>query len=91
MSTEARRPIRDGDKEGRAKSEDSRQAPTRKTQDAVDRRQNNKMLRQCPLGIAQQLVYRTIAVPTATRNKVTKTMSVAPALGFEQMLLIAFI
>ena len=27
------------------KSEDSRQAPTRKTKDAVDRRQNNKILK----------------------------------------------
>ena len=52
------------------KSEDSRQAPTRKTKDAVDRRQNNRMLRQCPLGIAQQLVHYAIAVPTAVRNRV---------------------
>ena len=34
----------------------------------MDRRQNNKMLRQCPLGIAQQLVYYAIAVSTAVRN-----------------------
>ena len=32
-------------------------APTRKTKDAADRRQNNKNVRQCPLAIAQQLVY----------------------------------
>ena len=57
------------------------QAPTRKTEEAVDRRQNNRMLRQRPLGIAQQLVYYAIAVPTAVRNRVTKTMSVAPLLG----------
>ena len=62
------------------KSEDSRQAPDRKTRDAVDRRQNNRMLRQCPVGIAQQLVYHAIAVPTAVRNRVTKTMSVVPLL-----------
>ena len=44
-------PIRDGKVGGRGwewggggeKSEDSRQAPTRKTKAAVDRRQNNKM------------------------------------------------
>ena len=75
--TEARWPIKDGGK----KSEDSRQAPTRKTKDAVDRRQNNRMLRQCPVGITRQLVYYAIAVPTAVRNRVTKTMSVAPPLG----------
>ena len=63
------------------KSEDSRQAPTRKTKDAMDRRQNDRMLRQCPPGIAQQLPYHAIAVPTAMRNAVTKIMSVAPPLG----------
>ena len=56
MSTEAWWPIaiRDGDEwgKGKKKSEYSRQAPNRKTNDAVDRRQNNRMLRQCPLGIA---------------------------------------
>ena len=33
---------------GGQKSETSKQAPTRKTKAAVDRRQNNRMLRQCP-------------------------------------------
>ena len=63
---------------GGKKSEDSRETPTRKTKAAVDRRHNNKMLRQC-LGIAQQLPYHAIAVPTDMRNRVT--MSVAPPLG----------
>ena len=63
------------------KSEASREAPTRKTDAAVDRRQNNRMLRQCPPGIVQQLPYHAVAVPTAIRNRVTKTMSVAPPLG----------
>ena len=58
----------DGDKGGK-KSEDSRQAPTRKTKDAVDRRRNNRMLRQCPLGISQQLQYHAIAVPTAMQDR----------------------
>ena len=62
------------------KTRDS-QAPARKTKDGVDRRQNNRMLRQCPLGIARRLLYHAIAVPTAMRNRVTKTMSVAPPLG----------
>ena len=63
------------------KSEDSRQAPSRKTKDAMDRRQNDRMLRQCPPGTAQQLPYHAVAVLTAMRNRVTKTMSVAPPLG----------
>ena len=59
-SAEASRPVRDGDeweKRGK-KSETSRQAPTRKTKAAVDRRQNNKMLKRCSSGIAQRLPYR---------------------------------
>ena len=47
----------------------------------MDRRRNNGMLRQCPLGIAQQLPYHAIAVATAMRIRVTKTMSVSPQLG----------
>ena len=82
-STETRWPVRDGDEggRGRKRSQDSRQAPARKTKDAVDRRQNSTILRQCPFGSAQQLLYQAIAVPTAMRNRATKTMSVAPPLG----------
>ena len=42
-------------------------APTRKTEEAVDCRQNVTMevLRRCPLAIAQQLVYYATAVSTA--------------------------
>ena len=53
---------------GGKKSETVRQAPTRKTKDAVVGRQNNRMLRQCPSGIAQRLLYYAIAGPTARRN-----------------------
>ena len=54
---------------GEKKSEDSRQAPTRKTKAAVDRRQNNKcLLRQCPPGIAQRPQHHAIAVPTAAEQ-----------------------
>ena len=76
-STGARRPIRDGDEweRGGQKSETAKQAPTRKTKAAVDRRQNNRMLRQCPSGIAQRPPHHAIALPTAI------TMSVAPPLG----------
>ena len=62
---------------GGQKSETSKQ----KTKAPVDRRQNNKMLRQCPSGIAQRPQHHAIAVPTAMRNRVTKTMSVVPPLG----------
>ena len=53
------------------------QAPDRKTKDAVTAARTTKMLRQCPLAIAQQLVYYAIAVSTAVRGRVTRTMSVA--------------
>ena len=63
-STQTRMFIRDGDKgEGDERVKAQSQAPTRKTKNAVDRRQNNRMLRQCPLAIAQQLVYHAITVP----------------------------
>ena len=45
------------------------QAPTRKTKDAVEGRQNNQMLRQCPFAIVQQLVYDAVAVSTAVRKR----------------------
>ena len=68
-STEARRPIRTGTSEKRGqKSKTSKQAPTRKTKTAVDRRQNNRMLRQCPSGIVQRPPHHAIAVPTARQN-----------------------
>ena len=54
---------------GGQKSETSNQAPTWKTEAAVDRRQNNRMLRQCPSGIAQQPPHHAIAVSTAMQNK----------------------
>ena len=58
---------------GGQKSETSKQAPTRKTKPAVDRRQNNRMLKQCPSGIAQRPPHHAVAVPTAMQNTVTKT------------------
>ena len=68
---EASRPIRDGDEwekgEGQ-KSETSKQAPTRKTKAAVDLRQNNRMLKQCPSGIAHRPPHHAIAVPPAVQN-----------------------
>ena len=68
---------------GGQKSETSKRAPTWKTNVAVDRCQNNRMLRQCPSGIAQQPPHCTIAVPTATQNRVTKKTS-SSATGQQQ-------
>ena len=49
-STETRMFIRDGDKRGRGrKSEGSIAGANPEDQDALDRRQNNRMLSQCPL------------------------------------------
>ena len=79
MSTEVTRPIRDRD-EWEKGDRRVKQASTRKTKAAVDHRQNNKMLRQCPSGIAQRPLHHAIAVPTAMQNRVTKTMSVVPPL-----------
>ena len=58
-------------KSGVQKSETLKQAPTQKTKAAVDRCQNNRMLRQYPSGIAQ---HHTSAVPAATQDRVTKTV-----------------
>ena len=66
---------------GRQKSDTSKQAPTRKTEAAVDRHPKNRILGQCPSGIAQRPPHHAIAVPNAMQNRVTKTLSVALPLG----------
>ena len=72
--------IRDGDKEGRGRnSEGSIAGANPEDQDAVDRRQN-KNVKAESLALAQQLVYYAADVSNAVRNRVTKTMSVAPLL-----------
>ena len=53
---------------GVQKSETSKQAPTRKTKAAVDRRQSNRMLRQCPSGNEQRPQHHAITVPAAMQN-----------------------
>ena len=80
--------IRDGDRGGVGGGGNERvmarqRAPTRKTEGTVDRRQNNQnvKLRQCPLAIAYQLVYHSIAVSAAVRSRVTRTMSIALVLS----------
>ena len=75
-------PIRDGNEWERGTEEknlDSGANP--EDQGCLDRRQNNRMLRQCPSGIALRPPHHAIAVPTAIQNRVTKTMSAAPPLG----------
>ena len=69
-STEARRPIRDGD--GWEKG-DGRVKPRHRRPSGRPRLPSS--------GIAQRPPHHAIAVPTAMQNRVTKTMSVAPPLG----------
>ena len=59
-------------------------APTRKTKNAVDRRQNNKNVKAVSLAIAQQLVYYAITVPTAVRNSHKDNVR-SPAVGKQLM------
>ena len=78
-STEARWPIRDGDRVGRGRqsegsiAETARKRPERPWTAA----RTIEVLRRCPLAIAQRLVRCAIAVSTAVLVRITKTMSVA--------------
>ena len=78
-STEARWPIRDGDRVGKGRESEGLTAET--IQKRLERpwtaARTIEVLRRCPLAIAQQLVHCTIAVSTAVLDRVTKTMSVA--------------
>ena len=65
---------------GGQKSETSKQAPTRKTKAAVDRRQNNRMLIKGSVRPALRSEHRTTQLLCRT-DRVTKTVSVAPPLG----------
>ena len=86
-STEASRPIRDGDERG--KGDRRVKTKTKQKTGANPEEQGcrgpppeqQNVNRQCPSGIAQRPPHHAIAVPTATQNRVTKTMSVAPPLG----------
>ena len=73
-STEARWPIRDGDRVGRGRESErlDRGNRPKKTGETVDRRQNN--------GSVKAGVHCAIALSTAVLDRVTKTMSVAPLL-----------
>ena len=54
-----------GQGEGGERVKAGPRAPTRKTEEAVDRRQNNGSVKVVSLTIARQLVYYAIAVSTA--------------------------
>ena len=57
-------------------------APTRKTEEAVDRRQNSGSVKAVsPRHCASTSVYYATAVSAAVRGRVTRTMSVAPLLS----------
>ena len=66
--------IRDGG--GRGVKVDCRHQPRRPRMLWTATR-TTKMLRQCPLGIVQQLVYHAVTVSTVVQNRVGKTMSIA--------------
>ena len=78
-STEARWPIRDGDRVGRGRQSEGSTAGTfRKRQERPwTAARTMKVLRRCPLAIAQRFVHHAIAVSTAVLDRVTKRMSVA--------------
>ena len=75
--------IRDGDRGEGGEREKARPcAPTRKTEETawntsrtMDLYISLYILRQCPLAIAQQLVYCSIAISTSVLGRVTRTMS----------------
>ena len=78
-STEARWPIRDGDRVGRGRESEGSTAETvrKRPERPWTAARTMEVLRRCPLAIAQWLVHCAIAVSTAVLDRVTKTMSVA--------------
>ena len=81
-STEARRPVMDGDRVGRGRQSEGSTAETARKRPERPWTASRRMevLRRCPLAIVQRLVHCAIAVSTAVLDRVTKTMSVAPLL-----------
>ena len=78
-STEARWPIRDGDRVGWGRESEGWTAETvrKRPERPWTAARTMGVLRRCPLAIAQRLVHCAIAVSTAVLDRVTKTMSVA--------------
>ena len=81
-STEARWPIRDGDRVGKGAGwlARPRKPPEKRPERPWTAARTMEVLRRCPLAIAQRLVHCAIALSTAVLDRVTKTMSVAPLL-----------
>ena len=78
-STEARWPVRDGDRVGRGRQTEGSTAETarKRPERPWTAARTMEVLRRCPLAFAQRLVHCAIAVSTAVLDRVTKTMSVA--------------
>ena len=72
--------IRDEGGEGGGGAGDWRldRAPTRKTEETVDRRQNNGSIKAVSPRHCEQLLYYAVTVSTAVLGRVRRTMSVAP-------------
>ena len=81
-STEARWPIRDGDRVGRGRQSEGSTAETarKKKERPWTAARTMEVLKRCPIAIAQRLVHSAIALSTTVLDRVTKTMSVAPLL-----------
>ena len=77
-STEARWPIRDGDRVGRGRQSEGSTAETvrKRLERPWTAARTMEVLRWCPLAIAQRLVHCAIAVSTAVLDRVTKTMCI---------------
>ena len=67
MSTEARWPIRDGDRVGRGRQSEGSTAETarKRPERPWTTARTMEVLRRCPLAIAQRLVHCAIALSTA--------------------------
>ena len=77
--TEARWPVKDGDRVGKARESEGSTAETarKRLERPWTAARTMEVLRRCPLAIAQRYVHCAIAVSTAVLHRVTKTMSVA--------------
>ena len=74
--------IMDGDRgQGGERVKARPRVPTQKTEEAVDRHQNNGSVKAVSLAIARQLVYYATAVSTVVLVRVTRTVSFAPLLS----------
>ena len=75
-STEARWPVKDGDRVGRGRESEGSTAETvrKRLERPWTAARTMEVLRRCPLAIAQRLVHCAVAVSTAVLDRVTQTM-----------------